>query len=249
MDADLLSHIATAVTRLDGQPAVSHQTAAHLWDIPILGRPDPGTHLTRPRRHQGTTRNYPGLVVHHAALPTDYRTIRCEVPVTTVARTVADLARTGPFRAGVVVADGALRQRLCDRDSLLDIIEDCEGWPGVRRAREVAEFADPASASPLESISRAAFAEHGLPRPQLQAPITPYDFADFLWSAYRVVGEADGLGKYVTPEVLRNEKLRQERFAQMGYEVVRWTWREVFHRPDAVAHRVLEVLRRCGYRH
>jgi very-short-patch-repair endonuclease len=247
MDVDLRSRVSTAVARLDGEPAASHQTAAHLWGIPILGRPDQRVHLTRTRRHQGTMRDYPDLVVHHAALPADHRTHLTQVPVTTAARTVVDLARSGPFRAGLVVADGALHLRLCDRDSLTTTIEDCTGWPGVRRARAVAEFADSASASPLESISRAAFAQYGLPKPQLQAPITPYDFADFLWAAYRVIGEADGLSKYVTPEVLHNEKLRQERFAQMGYEVVRWTWREVFLRPDTVAFRVLDVLRRCGY--
>ncbi len=62
------------------------------------------------------------------------------------------------------------------------------------------------------------------------------------------MGEADGLGKYVDADVLRAEKMREERFAQLGYTVVRWTWAEVFRRPDAVAWRVFDVLRRNGYR-
>lgn len=247
-EVDLTHQVMAAIARLGGVAVASHETAAALWRIPLLGRPDAQIHVTRPRRGQGTVRDYPDLVVHHAALPETHRAHQRSVPVTNPARTVADLARSSPFRVGVVAADAALRTRLCERQELAEVVRDCAGWPGIRAVRSVIEFADPASASPLESISRVAFAEFGLPAPQTQAPIGPFDIADFLWPAYRVVGEADGLGKYTDVRVLRAEKLRQERFAQEGYEVVRWTWAEVYRRPDAVAHRVLEVLRRRGYR-
>jgi very-short-patch-repair endonuclease len=239
--------IAAAILRLEGGAVASHRTAAGLWGIPVLGRDDGQVHVTRPRRVQGTAR-YPGLHVHHAGVPDRHRAEHGGVPLTTPARTVVDLARNGSFRAGVVAADAALRARRCDRGELATVVLDCPRWPGVARARRVVAFADPAAASPLESISRAAFAQHGLPRPQLQAEITPFDIADFLWLPYRVIGEADGLAKYTDAEVLRAEKLREERFAQMGYAVVRWTWEEVFRRPDAVAWRVLDVLRRRGHR-
>ncbi|MEJ3742361.1 DUF559 domain-containing protein [Actinomycetes bacterium KLBMP 9797] len=247
-ETDLVCRVEAAVSRLDGDPVASHDTAAALWGLPLLGRPDKRIHLTRPRRTKGTSRRYPDLVLHHAALPVEHVAVHQGVPVTTPARTVADLARTGSFRAGVVVADAALRMRLCGREEIQCVSLDCAGWPGVRQVRAVADFANPASASPLESISRVAFAEFRLPTPQLQAPVGPFDIADFMWAAYRVIGEADGLVKYTDADVLRKEKLRQERFAQMGYEVVRWTWREAYHRPDTIAFRALEVLQRRGYR-
>ena len=225
---------------------VSHATAAQLWGIPILGRPGSTVHLSRPRRRTGTAA-YPGVTVHHAAVPGQHRT-RCRgLPVTTVARTVVDLARAGSFRAGVTVADGALRRRQCTREELLEVTADCAGWPGVRAARRVAQFCDPRAANPLESISRVAFCEYGLPRPLLQAELPSLDIVDFLWDAYRVVGEADGMGKYVDLDVLRREKLRQERLAQDGFAVVRWTWQEVYHRPDAIADRAAQTLRRRGW--
>lgn len=109
-------------------------------------------------------------------------------------------------------------------------------------------FADPRAESPLESISRVAFHEYGLPRPILQAVIGGYERADFLWPGYRVIGEADGLAKYTHPQVLRDEKLREDSFAQLGFAAFRWTWREAYRRPDALAYRALGVLTRCGYR-
>lgn len=62
-----------------------------------------------------------------------------------------------------------------------------------------------------------------------------------------MIGEADGLAKYTDADVLRREKLREEELARMGFTVVRWTWRDAYHRPDALAHHCLTTLTRCGY--
>jgi hypothetical protein len=237
--------VAAATVRLDA--AASHNTAAAAWGIPTLGRPDPRLHLTRPRRHQGTLRDYPGVVLHHAALPVDQIAIHNGAPITTPARTVVDLARSQPFRAAVVAADAALRMRCCTREELLAAVGTCRGWPGTRQARRVIAFADPRADSPLESISRVAFHDYELPVPILQAVIGGYERADFLWPDYRVIGEADGLGKYTDPEVLRREKVREEGIVQLGFTVFRWTWRDAYRRPDALAHRALEILMRHGH--
>jgi hypothetical protein len=238
--------VAAAVLRLGGEAVVSHETAAELWGIPMLGRATATVHLTRPRRRTGTDR-LPGVRVHHAAIPAAHRTVHRGIPVTTPARTVIDLARAARFRAGVVAADGALRLRRCTGDELRAVAADCAGWPGVRTARRVAGFADPRAANPLESISRAAFHEWGLPRPQLQVQMRSLDIVDFLWEAYGVVGEADGMGKYDDPAALRMEKLRQERLERDGFTVVRWTWDEAYRRPDALAFRAGGVLARRGW--
>ncbi len=239
--------IAAAVARLGGEAVASHETAAELWGLPLLG-PAPATiQLTRPRRRTGTDR-YPGLTVHHAAVPARHRTLHLGIPVTTPARTAVDIARVRPFRAGVSTADGALRLRRCHREHLLAVTEDCAGWPGVRRAREVAGFADARAANPLESISRVAFHEYRLPRPMLQAEVGGLAVVDFLWQEYGVVGEADGMGKYVDLAALHREKHRQENLEHDGLVVVRWTWRDAYRRPDALAHRVGGVLFRRGWR-
>ncbi len=75
------------------------------------------------------------------------------VPVTTVARTVGDLARTDP-PAGLMAADAALRHGLVTTAELDRVLVGMAGWPGVRRARVVAGLASPLAESPLESLTR-----------------------------------------------------------------------------------------------
>jgi hypothetical protein len=237
------ARVAAAVLRLDA--IASHETAAAIWRIPTLGSAPP-VQVTRQRRSQGTAR-YEDVVVHHARLGPNEVTVHTGVPVTTPARTVVDLARRRAFRAGVVAADAALRMRRCTREELQAVAEACRGWPGVAQARRVAAFADPRAESPLESISRVAFHDYGLPEPILQATIGGYERADFLWPRSRVIGEADGMGKYTTPEVLRREKEREEEFVRMGFTVFRWVWRDAYRRPDALAHRALDILKRHRY--
>ncbi|MGN6472687.1 MAG: DUF559 domain-containing protein, partial [Mycobacteriales bacterium] len=87
------------------------------------------------------------------------------------------------------------------------------------------------SESPLESLSRAVFAEHGLPTPELQVEFHPRPGltyrADFYWPDHQVVGEADGMAKYDQRGALRAEKIRQEGLEDLGLRVVRWTWRDM----------------------
>ncbi|MGH3646483.1 MAG: DUF559 domain-containing protein [Micromonosporaceae bacterium] len=241
---DQLLQASAAALRLAGNAVLSHESAATWWRLPTLGRGSETVHLTRERRGQGATSAYPDMVVHHARLPEGHVVERNGLRVTTVARTVADLARSRGFRPGVIAADAALRRELCTRDDLAAVCRDCRRWPGVRVAKRVATFADPSAESALESLSRAALHEHGVPPPEPQAWITDYDRVDFLWRRERVIGEADGLGKYVNPDVLRREKERKEILERLGYAVVRWTWNEIHRRPDAVAHLVLSALSR-----
>jgi hypothetical protein len=170
------------------------------------------------------------------------------VPCTTGARTVVDLARWVTLRSGVVVADSAMRLGV-ERQELKLVARDCARWPGVRNAREVIAFADGRAASPLESVSRVAFRDLGLPAPELQVTLAwdelgnPRIIVDFYWPEFGVVGEADGLMKYDEegphqPNPLRAEKLRQEELEGMGYIVIRWTWDDIWRRPEWVAKRL-----------
>ncbi|MGH3736009.1 MAG: DUF559 domain-containing protein [Micromonosporaceae bacterium] len=234
--------VGAGVLKLRGEPVASHETAALLWGLPTLRPPTTALQLTRPRRGRGTDKRYPGIVVHQAGLPANHRAVRLGAPVTNVARTVADLARTRSFRAGLVAGDAALRMGLCTREELVATCTDCTRWPGVRMARAVAGFVDVRAESPLESLSRAAFHEYGLPAPELQVWLTDYDRVDFLWRRQRVIGEADGLAKYTTRDDLLREKTRQELLERMGFRFVRWTWDEIFRRPDAIAHLIHTTL-------
>jgi len=66
-----------------------------------------------------------------------------------------------------------------------------------------------------------------------------------LWEEFGVVGEADGLLKYDDEEErlsLRLEKLRQEELEALGYIVVRWTWDDIWRRPEWVVARIRRAM-------
>lgn len=66
---------------------------------------------------------------------------------------------------------------------------------------------------------------------------------DFLWDDAAVIGEADGIAKYhptgwqTTRDIVRAEKRREERLADLGYEIVRWGWEDA-NDPPRLAHRL-----------
>ena len=231
-------------------PAASHRSAAIIHGLDLLApwRPDGAITVTRPvGLGSGTGRA--GVHVHVAALPDGHVTVRSGVRATSVARTVVDLARTSPFRDGVVVADSALRSRQTSKDELLAVVADCAKWPGIRRARLVVDFGDGKSESVLESISRVAFRDHGLPAPELQAWVGGEDTgvvgrADFLWRQYGTIAEADGAMKYADTNRAISQLQRDAALRRAGFEVVHFTWSQINKVPHQVAASIREAFRR-----
>lgn len=214
-------------------------SAARILGIELLGGCGPEPVLLTDAPVKGTHRD--GYLLRSAALPAHHCANLHGVPMTSAARTVVDLARTESFAAGVVAADSALHQGLVSVLDLRRLIDDCHAWSGIVRARRVVDFADPEAESVLESLSRVAMHEQGLPAPRTQVTLGdgsgPRCRVDFLWDDVRVVGEADGLGKYepsasrTTRDIVRAEKRREEWLADAGYEVVRWGWADANDQP------------------
>lgn len=208
----------------------SHRTAALVHGLPLLGRPPTLPQLSRAPRHPRDRSETPRLRVA-PLLPSDRAVLR-GVPVTSLARTASDVARTCSFRDAVVVADAVLRRGA----ELGSAAAQAQSWPGGRQALRVAAFADGRADGPLESITRVAYADGGLPPPETQVEVrspegTFLGLVDFLWREQRVVGEADGLEKYDEPLALRKEKLREEGLRACGLEVVRSGWDDVWTAP------------------
>jgi very-short-patch-repair endonuclease len=229
---------ATAAALVRRGSVVSHESAAILYGLPVLSPLRMPT-ITAPGRNG----SHAGLRLHRATLRPQETRQWYGTPLTSVARTIADLSRRG-IAAGLVSADAAIRDRLISPDGLATSVESGQGWPGVRAARWVAEHADGLSESPLESMTRACLVLAGLPRPELQVWVAEARArVDMLYRDEGVVIEADGLMKYSSAAALYDEKRRQERLEQSGYRVVRVLWADVVERPVATADRVRAALR------
>ncbi len=228
----------------------SHHSAAIIHRLDMLGRHPPAVALTRPPGATGSKTARPGIDLHTAAVPAGHVILQGDLPLTSAARTVVDLARRSSFRAGVVVADSALHRKRTSRAELQAVLADCGRWPGIARARQVVEFSDARSESVFESISRVVFRDHGLPSPDLQVWVGDDDGVigrvDFLWQAHRTIGEADGLIKYATPAQALAQLQRDARLRQARYEVVHFTWDEIIHAPAQVAASFWTAFERGG---
>jgi hypothetical protein len=240
--------VAGVLATADPGAVGSHQSAAIIHGLDLLSRRPSGVTVTH-RPGTGRTGGRPGVRVHLAALPAGHVTMRSGVAVTSVARTVVDLARTSSFRSGVVVADSALRGKLTTKADLGAVVADCARWPGLTRARQVVEFSDALSESALESLSRVVFREQGIPPPELQEWVGGDDEgvvgrADFLWRRLGTIGEADGALKYADPQRAIAQLRRDARLRAAGFQVVHFTWDDIVRTPELVAASLREAFRR-----
>jgi hypothetical protein len=231
------------------EAVISHVSAALLHGIDLWRCPLDRVHVTRARAYGG--RRGSRVHVHVSPLQEEEIALVDGVAVTSVARTVVDVARMLPFEQAVVVADAALRAGLVDPGQLAEAAARAKGWPGAPKARRAVAFADGRSASVGESRSRVLMVGAGLPTPVLQwrVPGTAFD-ADFGWPAQGVVGEFDGEIKYGRHlrrgerpgDAVFREKRREDAIRATDRSMVRWTWNDLDHFAP-VAGRLRRALR------
>jgi hypothetical protein len=224
---------------------VSHRSAAAIHGIDLIGSPGD---ITITGLAAGGRKASRGVHLYTTSLPAEHVTTKWGIPVTTVARTVIDLARTESFADGVVAADSAIRKRLTSKSQLRAILATGPRRRGAARARRVVEFADGLAESALESIARVALDDQGLPAPELQQWIAApagdvIGRADFCWKQHKTIAEVDGAFKYDDPSRARAQLRRDMRLRDAGYEVVHFTWHEITTAPGEVAAAVRAAFR------
>jgi very-short-patch-repair endonuclease len=232
--------VGSAMLAVDHGTVASHQSAAILHGIDLLRAPPKGqVALTRDKARNHSALQ--GIVFHTGDLPKDHITKWQYIPVTTIPRTVVDLARALPFMEGVVVADAALRTRELVTFEFEPVLEACVHWPGLERAREVVKFSDPNAGSVFESCLRVFLRDWGFAPPETQVTILAGGSAfdvDFLYREHRTIIEADGLLKYNEARDLRKQFERDRVLRDAGYKVIHVTWDEVFRHSQIVIDRI-----------
>lgn len=250
------------IIRRGSRHVASVWTAARIWELPEYVIPAPITELSLAMNSRKNTRSkLVGRVrVLDTPLPDSAITARDGIPVTTLARTVADCAKRLSFEGAVVLIEFALnskRDRDLDtsqrlRDEIRDALDACAGAHGVVRARAALDFASSLSESVFESRSRVFFRVHRIPQPRQQMEFGDEDGirarGDFVWELQKVVGEADGYAKTgnlpTEPERKHRWKRDKDRdlyLNSLGYRVIHWTWDDL-RRPHELAATLRRVL-------
>ena len=232
---------------LGANAVLSHGSAAALHGLPLWGSLLRTVSVTRPSGGHGAKRPY--LHVWHAPLAAAEVTTKDGFRLTSLERTALDAARLLRFDQAVAVLDAALHLK-ADPGLLERMLRDAAGRKGVRTARAALAFADKRAESVGESISRVRMADVGLPAPDLQFEVFDHlglwvARTDFCWRDRRVVGEFDGLVKYIgtkrdVADAVMAEKRREQAIRDAGWWVVRWGWQDLDDRA-AFRRRILQA--------
>ena len=218
-----------------GAAALSHGSAAAVWDLlPSPAKFDVTT--LRTAHATPTSRVHRSRTLH----PTDI-TDHDGLPVTTVARTLVDLATTLTSHRLERVVHRAEHLRLLDTHSLDEQLKRAHGrrTKPLKAAVEHLAVREPdITRSDLEERFLTLILSEGFPRPHTNATVGPY-VVDFLWPDRRLIVETDGAATHATPTAFHADRRRDAELAGRGYRVLRFTWRQVLYEP----HSVLRAMR------
>lgn len=223
-----------AVLACGSGAVLSHRTAGQLWGL--VPRSSALPEVTRPTKF----RPRPGIVGHHAVLPGDERAVVDGLPLTSVFRTIFDLAGVLKRRQLERAMHQAEVLGLTDRLSIPDLLERHPRSRGAATLRELLAEKAPAgiTRNDFEEGFVALLDDHALPRPAFNAPLAVrgrFFEIDSLWRDHRLAVELDGRAVHATPAAFESDRERDRILQAEGWRTARVTWRQLWDDPEAVA--------------
>jgi len=170
-----------------------------------------------------------GIRVHRSlTLAPSGVALRGGIPVTTPARTVADLCLATSVRRDGALSQRELRRAIRQANVLGLPIDGEDGWDRTR--------------SDLEGDFLLLCRRSRLPMPEVNVRLGPY-LVDFLWRGRGLVVETDGYLYHRGRAAFQDDRGRDLELRRLGYEVLRLSERQVDEEPDRVAEALAAVLR------
>lgn len=233
-------HRLAAVPAAGPGAALSHREAAALHALLPTGGATIDVTVAAQRR-------VPGVKVHRSVLPRADVTKLAGIPVTTVARTLVDLAGVLPANRLRKALDEAERSHRLDINAIKQVLARTRGRKGRSHAAIRAALDDLAATgatitrSDLEDRFLALLADHGLPRPRTNQLVEGIQ-VDACWPEHRVVVELDGYAYHHAVHAFTNDRERSNDLVLAGYVVLRFTHGHVVRRAGWVAERIARAL-------
>ena len=223
---------------------LSHWSAAHLWMI----RPNSRTRIDVTVAHR--CRSSKPIRRHISEVPDDERTVEEDIPVTTVPRTILDLAATEDADTVENLLRESEFRQLSDRLSLPDLIERYRGKRGTRKVQLALDRLkeDPVGRkrSRLEERFAPFLRQNRLPLPRFNDWIILGDKryrVDCHWPDLRQIVELDGWDGHSTRTAFREDRARDRRLTAAGYTVTHITWNQLDDAPTEIAADLRALLR------
>ena len=192
----------------------------------------------------GVPRALTGIRVRRAdILPAHLGTIQ-DIPLTSPARTLVDLARTRSRERLETAINEADKRGLIDTESLRGSLEDFAGVHGVAALRRVLDRRTfVLTESALERLFLPVARSAGLPKPLTQQEVNGHR-VDFFWPAIGLVVETDGLRYHRTPAQQAKDHVRTQAHFASGLWPLRFTHEQVRYERDYVERTLRNTLRR-----
>ncbi|MBW8060451.1 MAG: DUF559 domain-containing protein [Solirubrobacterales bacterium] len=188
-------------------------------------------------------RNRRGVVVRKGRIDREDRAEVAGIPVTSVARTLFDLAEVVDERRLERAFEEADRLGLLRMRALEAV---CARGRGRRALRPVNRLVEAARApketrSPLEDRVVALCREHDLPPPATNVTVLGRE-VDAFWSRERLMVEADSFAYHGHRAAFERDRARDAAMQAAGYRVVRLTHRRLENGAAAVAAELRRLL-------
>jgi Protein of unknown function (DUF559) len=222
--------------------ALSHRSAAvahELFDFPLAT-----IEVTVPGLG---SRRRPGIRIHRTRrLEPNERTESNGIPVTSVSRTLLDLAGTIAPRHLRRCYERAERNRILDREALVACIESHRGRRGRALLLRLAGY-DPKPAACTRSELELHFLdfcrEEGFPTPLVNTYVAGYE-VDMLWPAARLIVELDSWEFHSDREAFERDRAKASDLTLAGYDVMRVTYRRLTRERSRLTQTISGLLAR-----
>ena len=215
-----------------------------LWDLESPGRTQEVTALTQRRRD-------PVIRCHRSPIPADERTVVDGIPVSTVARTLLDLAGVVSRERVAQAIALAEERRLADSPSLSDLMRRYHGRRGQAGLREILSRSTVVAGvarGELEVRFREFCGRHSLPEPNRNVALETSAgtlIVDCLWPDARLVVELDSHAHHADWEAAERDRARDAALTAAGFRVIRITWRRLHEDEHRLALEIRAALRRA----
>jgi len=176
-------------------------------------------------------------------MESDISTVR-DLRLTSITRTVADVARRLSVIEATAVFDMALHRRQVTAGQLRQWIASHAGYRGIGNLRQAIELAEPATESPMETRLRLLLVLAGLPKPKVQVSLRDENGIfiarpDLYYPTKRLAIEYDGASHRTS---IAADNRRQNRLLEAGHRLLRFSASDVLQTPMAVVGLVRRAL-------
>jgi hypothetical protein len=189
-------------------------------------------------------RQRPGIALHEGGISVDDRATVGSIPVTTVARTLFDLAEVDEAHLEAA-AEEADRLHLLQIPDLEAVCTRCPGRRALRPIRHLIEQVrvPETTRSPLEDRVIALCREHDLPMPVTNVLVLGHE-VDAFWPGEKLVVEADSVEFHSHIAAFERDRARDAARQVEGYRVIRLTHRRLDREPAKVVDQLRLLLNR-----